>query len=118
MSSLAERLTWVRTQHGWTRAELAEKVGTSEDAIAALEADAPSRFEWLTDRLAEVLHVSAEWLWSGSEPMLGLNHMTPDEQVKRQSGRGSKGLPGFVVIPDGVWEQNKAGEWTVKGRRT
>lgn len=42
-----------------------------------------------------------------------LYRMTPDEQIKQQSGPGSEGLPGFVVVDPGprARYRDERGQW-------
>jgi hypothetical protein len=39
--------------------------------------------------------------------------MTPEEQIKQQTGSGSEGLPGFVVVDPGprAWYRDEHGQW-------
>jgi len=39
--------------------------------------------------------------------------MTPDEQIRQQSGPGTEGLPGFVVVDPGpgAWYRDDQGNW-------
>lgn len=43
-----------------------------------------------------------------------LEHMTEAEQIRQQTGPGTEGLPGFVVIPPTIprpWYRDEQGQW-------
>lgn len=67
-------------------------------------------------KLADALRVRVEWLLTGDNGMVGLRHMTRDEQHREQSGTGSEGLPGYVVIaPGGTGYRDRRGRWCIRG---
>lgn len=47
------------------------------------------------------------------EPPVPLWRMTPEEQVRQQTGPGTEGLPGFVVVDPGpnAWYRDEQGVW-------
>lgn len=116
---MSDRLKYARKAHGHTQETLAKQTGCGLATIRRIEqAKGPRDMELGTiDTLAAVLRIEPAWLAYGVEPMVTLAQMTPEEQVKRQTGPGTKGLPGFVVIEGGVWETSRDGEWTVKGAK-
>src|SRR5450830_742574 len=64
MKSLQERLIWLRTERQLSQAELAEKVGVSQSAIAHLESGYRKTSRYIFT-IADVLKVSADWLANG-----------------------------------------------------
>ncbi len=46
--------------------------------------------------------------------MLSLANMTVWEQHRQQSGPGTEGLPGHVIIDGGSWFMDANGEWRVE----
>lgn len=63
--SIASRVKAKREQLGLTQSELAEKVGTSQQAIEQLEGGRTKRPRYLPE-LASVFEVSSEWLLHGT----------------------------------------------------
>ena len=63
--SIASRVKAKREQLGLTQSELAEKVGTSQQAIEQLEGGRTKRPRYLPE-LASVFDVSSEWLLHGT----------------------------------------------------
>jgi hypothetical protein len=47
------------------------------------------------------------------EPPVPLWRMTPDEQERQQTGPGTEGKPGFVVVDPGprAWYRDETGQW-------
>ena len=116
METVADRLRWARKQHRYTQRELAKLTGVGLATIRRIEQEPESFTPQLgtVEKLAAALHIRAGWLAFGEEPMVMLADMTPDAQIKAQSGPGTKGLPGFVVVDGGPWYRD-GGEWRVEG---
>lgn len=114
MQTMGERLKWARKQFDWTQADLAKRAGVNISTVRRIEQE---KFNLRLDtisRIAGTLSVREAWLAYGEEPMVSLADMTGDEQVRAQTGPGTEGLPGFVVIEGGPWYRD--GEtWRVDG---
>jgi transcriptional regulator with XRE-family HTH domain len=112
MQSISERMKWTRKLFGWLQADLADVSGVGLHTIRRIEqGDFEPRLETVR-RLAEALYVREGWLAFGEAPMVGLHQMTEEEQVRAQTGPGTEGLPGFVVVRGGPWFR-EGGEWRV-----
>lgn len=108
------RLRFVRQKWRLTQERLATQVGVG---VATIRRAENAYFEPRLDtarKLADGLQVRVEWLLTGDEPMLWLSQMTVEEQHKQQSGPGSEGLPGYVIVGPGPWFTDDDGEWHVE----
>src|SRR5690242_13650844 len=101
MERMGDRLKQCRRQYGWTQRDLAAVAGVGLATVRRIE---QNEFKPRLDtarRLAETLHVREGWLTFGEPPMLDLRHMTEAEQHRAQSGSGTEGLPGYVIVGPG-----------------
>lgn len=116
MQTVGARLQWARKKHGLTQEQLSKRSGVGLATIRRIEQEQGGFTPQLgkLENLASALHIRAGWLAFGEEPMLMLWHMTGDEQVRAQSGAGTEGLPGFVVVDGGVWYRD-GDTWRVDG---
>lgn len=116
METIGARLRWARRRHGITQEQLSKVSGVSLVTIRRIEQEqggfAPQIGK--LEQLASALHIRAGWLAFGEEPMVMLWNMTGDEQVRAQTGPGTKGLPGFVVVDGGPWYRD-GDTWRVEG---
>lgn len=76
--SIAERVKDCREGLGWTQALLAEKVGTSQQAIQQLENGETKRPRYLPE-LCAAFNCSIKWLLSGEGPPPTIHH--PDSEI-------------------------------------
>lgn len=65
--SRGERIRRLREEEGYTRAELAEKIGISETALSKWEGDKQEPTKNLFE-LTEALEVSKDYILNGKEP--------------------------------------------------
>jgi transcriptional regulator with XRE-family HTH domain len=116
LEAVADRLRWARKQHGLTQRELAKITGVGLNTIRRIEQEPESFTPQLgtVEKLAAALHIRAGWLAFGEEPMLWLADMTAEAQIIAQTGPGTVGLPGFVIVAEGPWYRD-GGEWHVEG---
>ena len=122
--SVGDRLRYARERWGWSQDELARAAAVGVATIRRAEG---GKFEPRLEtarRLADALFVRVEWLLTGSDPMLGLEHMTVEEQHRCQSGPGTEGLPGYVIVSPGpwyrdgdVWKVNRAAVRSSEGQK-
>ncbi len=103
MGHMGDRLKWCRKQYEWTQRDLAAVAGVGLATIRRIEQDEFKPRLDTARRLAETLHVREGWLAFGEPPMLDLRHMTEAEQDAAQSGPGTEGLPGHVIVGPGPW---------------
>lgn len=117
LRTVGQRLRLARTAHELTLRQLATDVELSPSHLGQLEADEPSpaNAPEMLDRLARSLRLNPDWLRDGSEPMLFLSDMTAKEQIRKQSGPGTKGLPSFFIGGGGCWVETGDG-WKVDRR--
>lgn len=112
------RLRATRERFGWTQTQLAHRANVGVRTIRRIEQDTEEQFypRFATAcRIAEALQVRVEWLLWNDGPMLSLANMTAWEQHTSQSGPGTEGLPGYVILdPGGPWEQGADGDWRVR----
>lgn len=116
METFGQRLRWARERAGLTQADIGQMTGLSLTALHRIEHDESKPRPTTATKLAKALHVRVEWLTVGEQPMVWLADMTPDAQIKAQSGKGTEGLPGFVVVDGGPWYRER-GEWRVEGSK-
>jgi transcriptional regulator with XRE-family HTH domain len=112
MTHMGDRLKWCRKQYEWTQRDLAAVSGVGLATIRRIEQDEFKPRLDTARRLAETLHVREGWLAFGEPPMLDLRHMTEAEQHAAQSGPGTEGLPGYVIVGSGPWIRD-GDAWTV-----
>lgn len=116
METIGARLRWARRRHGMTQEQLSKVSGVSLVTIRRIEQEqggfAPQIGKLA--QLASALHIRAGWLAFGEEPMVTLADMTGEQQIRAQSGPGTKDLPGFVVTDGGVWYRD-GDTWRVEG---
>lgn len=110
--SVGDRLRYARAGWGWSQDELATASGVSVATVQRVEGGAYEPQLGTVRKLAEALRIRPDFLAFGNEPMVALFDMTGTGQVRVQSGPGSEGLPGFVVIGGGVWDVQD-GKWRV-----
>jgi transcriptional regulator with XRE-family HTH domain len=115
MERMGDRLRWCRRQHGWTQRELAAVSGVGLATIRRIEQDESKPRLDTARRLAETLHVREGWIAFGESPMLDLGHMATEVQHRVQSGPGTAGMPGYVIVGSGPWFIDDEGEWQVAG---
>lgn len=118
MQTMGERLKFCRAAFGWTQEDLAREAGVGIATIRRIEQRAIEPRLDTARRLAETFGVRDGWLISGEEPMVGLWQMSVEEQHRLQNGPGTKGLPGYVVIPPGPsgpspWRWDEEQGWAV-----
>lgn len=112
--SSGKRVCSYRKRWALTTDDLAHKAGMDLETLTQIESGTIRLSEADSQRLAEALCISAEWLMTGRGDAIGLHNMTPDEQIKEQTGPGSEGLPGFVVMRGGPWYRDDRGRWRVE----
>jgi len=110
--TLADRVRFTRADWSWTQDELASASGVGVATIRRIEGGAYEPNLGTIRKLAAALHVRPGGLAFGGEPLIGLADMTAREQIREQTGPGSDGLPGFVVMSGGVW-QHDGTRWRV-----
>ena len=111
--TFAARLYEIRKIWGLTQDELADRAGVGIATIRRMEGGKFDPRLSTATKLADALQVRVEWLLTGDNGMVGLRHMTRDEQEREQTGPGTEGLPGYVIVPGGVWYRDKNGQWHV-----
>ncbi|MCW0353983.1 LexA family transcriptional regulator [Pantoea ananatis] len=94
--TIAARVYAKRTELGLTQTELAEKVGTTQQAIVQLESGRTQRPRYLPE-LARVLGCNIEWLLSGNEVLKGDNF-----EYVRPYSTGTK-YPVLSKVQAGAW---------------
>jgi len=80
--TFGDRLRWVRERWGMSQVELGEASRLGTRLIEIAEADEIDPESDALGRLAETLRVAEDWLAFGTEPMVYLSDMTPEEQFK------------------------------------
>lgn len=111
---VGERVKWARQRRAMTQRELAEAANVPVRTLRRVETEGTMPRSGALRKLAEALAVRVEWLTIGEEPMLHLWHMTLDAQHAAQTGPGTEGLPGYVIVEGGPWRQGDDGEWTAE----
>jgi transcriptional regulator with XRE-family HTH domain len=112
METMGDRLRWCRRRYDWTQRDLARLTSVGLATIRRIEQhEFEPRLETVR-RLAERLNVREGWLAFGDEPMVGLAHMTADEQHRAHAGPGTERLPGYVVVGPGPWHR-EGDEWQI-----
>ncbi|MCW0310513.1 putative HTH-type transcriptional regulator [Pantoea ananatis] len=96
MTTIAKRVQSKRSELGLTQAELAERVGTSQQAIEQLENGKTKRPRYLPE-LARALGCEIDWLITGTK--LGTN-VAPAEL-------GSKRIPILSYVQAGLWTESQ-----------
>ncbi|MCK0554493.1 helix-turn-helix domain-containing protein [Pantoea ananatis] len=96
MTTIAKRVQSKRSELGLTQAELAERVGTSQQAIEQLENGKTKRPRYLPE-LAKALGCEIDWLITGTK--LGTN-VVPAEL-------GSKRIPILSYVQAGLWTESQ-----------
>lgn len=94
--TIAARVYAKRTELGLTQAELAEKVGTTQQAIVQLEGGRTQRPRYLPE-LARVFGCDIDWLLSGKEALKGDNF-----EFVRPYTSGTK-YPVLSKVQAGAW---------------
>lgn len=112
-TGLGSRLRFVRERWHLTPEALSNRSGDDAATIRQVEAGAVEPDSETAQRLADALCIYAQWLQDADIPMVPLSCMAVDEQVQSQTGPGTEGLPGFVIVEPGPWEQDERGEWHV-----
>ncbi len=107
------RLRYVRKRWNLTQDGLAKKAGVGVATIRRMEGGKFDPRLSTAAKLADALRVRVEWLLTGDEPMPSLADMTEAEQHKQQTGPGTEGLPGYVIVGSGPWFTDDDGEWRV-----
>ncbi len=113
MKTFGERLRYARHRWGLDQGTLATRAEVGVATIRRCEGDAFGPRLSTAQKLADALQVRVEWLLTGDGDMVTLAKMTPDAQVKAQTGPGTDGLPGFVVVEGGAWYRDNDGAWVV-----
>lgn len=116
MQTIGARLQWARKQRGLTQEQLAKLSSVGLSTIRRIEQEQGGFTPQLgkLEQLASALHLRSGWLGFGEPPMVWLWQMTGNDQIKEQTGPGTEGLPGFVVIDGGPWYWD-VDEWRVDG---
>ncbi|REF09738.1 LexA family protein [Pantoea ananatis] len=96
MTTIAKRVQSKRSELGLTQAELAERVGTSQQAIEQLENGKTKRPRYLPE-LARALGCEIDWLITGTKS--GTN-VAPAEL-------GSKRIPVLSYVQAGLWTESQ-----------
>lgn len=96
MTTIAKRVQSKRSELGLTQAELAERVGTSQQAIEQLENGKTKRPRYLPE-LARALGCEIDWLITGTKS--GTN-VAPAEL-------GSKRIPILSYVQAGLWTESQ-----------
>ena len=117
MKTFGERLRFVRHRWGFDQLTLATRAGVGVATIRRCEVDTFDPRLSTAKELAGALQVRVEWLLTGDGEMVALHQMTQDEQISAQTGPGTEGLPGFVVVEGGVWYRGDDGAWVVELQR-
>lgn len=115
MQRMSERLKWCRHRFGWTQRDLARASGVGLATIRRVEQEQFAPRLATVQRLAETLHVREGWLAFGDEPMVTLAHMTADEQHRVQTGPGTEGRPGYMIVGPGPWYRHGS-DWQIDAR--
>jgi transcriptional regulator with XRE-family HTH domain len=63
----------LRKKHGWTQAELGEKIGMTYSGIASIENDKADPSKATTLKLSEIFNVSTDYLLTGKEEPTGIS---------------------------------------------
>lgn len=108
------RLRYARLKWGLSQGQLAEKAGVGIATIQRAEQDTFDPRLSTAQRLADALSIRVGWLLTNEDEIAALHQLTVDQQHVEQSGPGTDGLPGYVVIPGGVWYEDDDGEWQVE----
>jgi len=98
-ADIGERLRRTRRACDITQQALADRIGVAHSTIVRIEKGRIRPSADTLFALADALGVDPKWLLQGELPTGGLANMTATEQILAQSGPGTEGLPGFVVIP-------------------
>jgi len=97
--NIGDRVKFRRDAMGLTQAELAEKVGTSQQSIEQLEGGKTKRPRYLPE-LASFLDVSIDWLLGGStDPVKGDNFKLAGRHIK------AKTFPVLSKVQAGAWAE-------------
>ncbi|MBQ8550781.1 MAG: helix-turn-helix transcriptional regulator [Clostridia bacterium] len=95
MTNFALRLKTLRTKHGYTQAELAEKLEISTSAVGMYEQGRREPDNTLLKRICEVFGVSADYLLAHDEGPREVEKALSDmrERLKSSGGIMFKGTP-------------------------
>ncbi len=97
MPKLSERLIYIRKKYNLTQAELAEKAGTTQQAIQQAEKGKARQPRYL-HKLSQVLDIPVDWLIFGEEQeSIKIDHS------KNKNGFGEKSsdvLDSFFAMPE------------------
>lgn len=97
MPKLSERLKYIRHLHDLSQAELAEKAGTTQQAIQQAEAGKARQPRYL-HKLAQELDISVEWMVFGQPPET--NEKKPYDHKTGFDDRASDVLQNFFSMPE------------------
>lgn len=117
MERMGDRRKWCRRECGRAERELVTVSGVGLATIRRIEQDEFKPRLDTVRRLPETLHTREGSLAFGESPMLGLNNMTGDEQMRMHAGPGTAGLPGFVIVEGSAWYRDEDGNWKVDRTR-
>lgn len=97
MPKLSERLKFIRQLHDLSQAELAEKAGTTQQAIQQAEAGKARQPRYL-HKLAQELDISVEWVVFGQPPEN--NEKKTQKQGAGFDDKASDVLQNFFSMPE------------------
>ena len=97
MSKLSERLKYIRNYHNLSQMELAEKAGTTQQAIQQAETGKARQPRYL-NRLAQELEISVEWLIFGE--IEKTKQKVPSKKLRGLNDQSSDVLDSFFAMPE------------------
>lgn len=85
-TKMGGRIAYLRTKHGMSQNELAEKIGLFVDSkkISKIENDHTDPSCWELVKLAEILYTTTDYILTGKETVQNTNScciLTPEEQL-------------------------------------
>lgn len=95
MPKLSERLKYIRAHYGLSQADLADKAGTTQQAIQQAEKGKARQPRYL-HKLAQELDISVEWMVFGEAEK---NILSPQKENSRLNDKSSDVLDHFFSMP-------------------
>ena len=99
MPKLSARLKYIRAHHDLSQAELAEKAGTTQQAIQQAEKGKARQPRYLHS-LAQALEIDVDWLIFGEAAQTSEPQQQKDMPVTGFSDKDSEVLDQFYAMPE------------------
>lgn len=97
MPKLSDRLKYIRQRHNLSQAELAQKAGTTQQAIQQAE-NGKARQPRYLHRLAQSLDISIEWMIFGDA--VDMQEESQDKKTMGLNDKSADVLQNFFAMPE------------------